>query len=106
MPARCLRKEQVQCMAQMFEVTRFMVAVQGWDPRSVLPTLKTQLQVGTHAMGQSVTALLEQHAHVDSMTRVYLTLSAMAVATRRAAAEAVRRASRRRARCALTARCS
>ena len=26
-------------------------------------------------------ALLEQHAHVDGMTRVYLTLSAMAVAT-------------------------
>ena len=33
-----------------------MVAVQGWEPRSVLLTLQTQLQVGTHAMGQSMSS--------------------------------------------------
>ena len=35
----CDLRKEVHGMAQMFEVTRFMVAVHGWDPRSVLPTL-------------------------------------------------------------------
>jgi hypothetical protein len=81
MPPRSLRKE-VTSMARLFEATWPLVDVDNWNPRSVLPTLQTHLQLGAHAMGQSMTALLDQHGHVKGMTRVYLTLSAIAAATK------------------------
>ena len=78
-PVCDLRKE-VQEVAQLFEVTRWMTSVEGWSPNAVLPTLQTQLAAGTHAMGQPMSAQLAQHDHLEGMPRVYMALSTMAQA--------------------------
>ena len=73
-------------MAQLFEATRPLVLNDDdWDPLVVLPTLQMHLQLGAHAMGQMMTALLEQYGHVGEKRKtrdVYLTLSAIAAVTK------------------------
>ena len=51
-------------MARLFEATRPLVLDDDdWDPLVVLPTLQTHLQLGAHAMGQTMAGLLDQYGH-------------------------------------------
>ena len=79
-----------------------VLSTAGWNPDIVLPTLQTQLTAGTHAMGQTMAAMLTQNDHLSGMPRVFLTLSTMAQATSGGSGAARRRGTRRQAACAST----
>jgi hypothetical protein len=74
-------RQQIEGIAQLFEITERMVRVPGWNAKIVLPTLQTQLAAGVGAMGQTMSAMLAQNDHVTGMPRVFLTVSTMAQAT-------------------------
>ena len=57
-------------MARLFEATRPLVQDNDdWDPLVVLPTLQTHLQLGAHAMGQTMAGLLDQYGHAGGSGR-------------------------------------